>query len=576
MGKIGELKAMVQKSAFSWCVWCCTVAAFLLFACNENATNSLEQLETTETPAAVVAIPPIEDLANDEAYAEGTPGTVSMRRLTRAQYKNVIYDLLGAEIPIPKVLEPDVAKSGLINVGASDVSYSPRGVESLEAAAFKIAAEITKSDVLLDSIFPCGDTPSNECLKNALERLSTKAYRRPATDEEVQRLLSVVRPTEFALGDWKKGVEYAIAAVLQSPNFLFRTEVGNRDSESNAYTSYDMASRLSFFLWNSMPDDALFEAAASDALTTREQVYAQTVRMMSSPRFETGLRAFFDDFLELYELDHLLKDPKIFEQYDPHLGIDAAQETWLLIKDLVLDNPTDFRTLMTADYTFINPRLAAVYGMPAPTEDGFGRVYLDEKGERAGLLGHISFLALHSHSTATSATRRGEAVRKRILCQEIPSPPVNVDTSIPEPSGDRRTLRDRVEEHLEDPSCKGCHQLTDPIGLGLENYNSIGQYRTRDNGALIDPAGELDSEPFTTAIELGERVREHPSFAPCIVETLVHYAIGREVASSERPWFRALVERFEQQGYGMQPVILEIVTSPLFLTAGVPAELAND
>ena len=550
--------------------------ALVLVGCEESSETNRDIVDNASTGAETVAIPAFNYLASPAEYEGGSEGTVSMRRLTRTQYKNVIFDLLEAEVPIPKILEPDVAKAGLINVGASGISYSPRGVESLESASFSIAAEITASQPLLDRLFPCGQTPSNECLKTALNSFASKAYRRPATDEEVQRLLSVIRPTEAVLGDWKKGLEYAIAAVLQSPNFLFRTEVGISTGADNTYTSYDVASRLSFFLWNSMPDQELFEVAAQDGLLTREAVYEQAVRMMRSPRFEAGLRAFFDDFLELYELEHLSKDPKIFEHFDPQLGPDAAEETWLLIKDLVLENPGDFRDIMTSQYTFINPRLASVYGMPAPREDEFGKVYLTEHNQRAGMLGHISFLAFHSHSTATSATRRGEAVRKRLLCQEIPSPPVNIDTSIPEPSGERRTLRDRVEEHLEDPSCKGCHQLTDPIGLGLENYDSIGRYRTHDNGAIIEPAGELDGEPFTTAIELGQRIREHPSFAPCVVEMLAHYALGREVISDERAWFRLLVSRFETHGYSVQPVILEFVTSPLFLNAGQAAEVGNE
>ena len=293
---------------------------------------------------------------------------------------------------------------------------------------------------------------------------------------------------------------------------------------------------------------------------------------MADPKFRLGLRAYFEDALELYELDHLSKDPKVFEHFDPELGPAAAEETWRLIEHLVFDDPRDFRDLMTADFTFVNPRLATIYGVPSPAESGFGFLPLDISGQRAGLLGHVSFLGLHSHSTATSATRRGEAVRTRLLCQEIPSPPVNVDTSIPEPTGTRRTLRERVAEHLADPSCIGCHQLTDPIGLGLENYDSIGRFRLLDNGAEIDPAGELDGAPFETPIELGQRLRDHPRYAPCIVQKIVEYGIGRELVSSERTWMRTLVDRFEAHGFLLQPLLLEFVTSPVFMQPGTSLE----
>lgn len=520
-------------------------------------------------------IPALESLAQESDYESSTPGYVALRRLTRPQYNNVIKDLFGSEIDIPRILEPDVARSGLRNVGASEVSYSPRGVESIESASYAISTQVVSNTSLYAEIFPCDPPSDDACLDASLTALITRIFRRPPTEFELTTTKTIVRNAEERLESVQEGFGFGIAALLQSPHFLFRAELGSTDSGDLQFTSYEMASRLSFFLWNSMPDAMLFELAAVDQLKTRTQIYNAARTMMSDAKFRHGLRAYFEDALELYELDHLSKDPKIFEHFDPELGPSAAEETWRLIEHLVFEEPRDFRDLMTAEFTFVNPRLATIYGVPAPAESGFGRLPLDPEAQRAGLLGHVSFLALHSHSTATSATRRGEAVRTRLLCQDIPSPPVNVDTSIPAPTGTRRTLRERVAEHLADPSCIGCHQLTDPIGLGLENFDSIGRFRALDNDAEIDPSGDLDGEPFANPVELGQRLRDHPSYAPCVVQKIVEYGVGRALVSSERAWMRILVERFEMHGFLLQPLILEFVTSPVFTQPGTPLEASE-
>ena len=517
-------------------------------------------------------LPPLDALHPTELYESAEPGPAHLRRLSRTQYKNAIADLFGPGIEIPKIAEPDVAKSGLNSVGASFVSYSPRGIESLESASYSIAQQVVDNEFIFQWLFGCA-VERAACIQEQLSSLASLAFRRRVDISEVEQLTNIVSQAHEELGDLRAALTFGVAGILQSPEFLFRAELPLVQASEVGFDGFSMASRLSFLLWNRMPDEYLFQKANAGELSTRAQVYAEAVRMIQDDRFRGGLRAFFTDYLHLYELDHLLKDPKIFEHYDPNLGLLAAEETWRVIENLVLDEPQDFRNLMMLDHTFVNPKLASIYGLPAPSEERFARLPLDEDAQRRGLLGHISFLALHSHSTATSATRRGEAVRIQLLCQTIPAPPVNVDTSIPEPSGDRLTLRQRVEEHLEDPSCKGCHQLTDPIGLGLENYDSLGRYRTHDNGAPIDPAGELDGIPFSNAIELGERVAEHPNFAPCIAEMLVRYAIGRDIQSSERPVFRQLVERFEHHRYHLIPLYLELVTSPLFLKGQLPTEL---
>ena len=293
--------------------------------------------------------------------------------------------------------------------------------------------------------------------------------------------------------------------------------------------------------------------------------------MLESDRGREGLAAFFDEYLQLYRLDTLSKDPTVFEHYTTLVGPDARQETLMLLDYMVFEAEMDFRELLTTRETFLTPRLAALYDVPAPQEgDAFAYVELPKSGPRAGLLGHASFLAVHAHKVSSSATLRGKAIRSILLCQHIPVPPVNVDTSIPEASGTTLTLRDRVAEHLEDPSCAGCHELLDPIGLGLENFDGLGRYRVFDNGVTIDPTGTLDGVDFDTPRQLGAAIGDHRNFPRCAVRTLGRYATGREESEEEAALLAVLTERFEVHDYGFKALVLELIMSPLFRTAGTP------
>jgi len=341
---------------------------------------------------------------------------------------------------------------------------------------------------------------------------------------------------------------------------------GARGSED----PYALASRLSFFLWDSPPDDALLDAAASGALSGREGVRAQAERLLASPRARVGVANFFSEQLRLYELDGLPKDALTYEHFSPQLLLDAREETLRALLARVFDDDADLRDAFTSRDTFLNPRLAALYGVPAPSREGFTRVTLPEWSGRAGLLGHASILNLFAHANSSSATLRGKFVRTVLLCQEIPPPPVGVNTMIPEPSGEARTLRERVREHLEVPSCAACHQLLDPIGLALENFDGVGRWRDRDNGALIDASGELDGVAFEDPVALGRALREHEALAPCVARTVARYATGRAATPEERPLVDDLAARFVALDYRLKPLLLEVVMSPLFMPAGAP------
>jgi len=533
---------------------------------------ALPACSQTEEPAAEA--PPEEQTID---IAEDLPldialGNAGLKKLTRSQYVNSLRDVIGEELEVPPTGEPDTESGGLVAVGVALTPYSALGVETFESAAFAIAEQIITGEELRAQHVPCDNEESfqKECAQTTLETMGAKLWRRPLIAEEVTALLTVAEAASEALGDHDQGLVFGLAGLFQSPYFLYRVELGEpvEGEDFRAFTGYELASRLSYFLWNTTPDDTLLAAAKDGLLDTEDGLMAQAERLLNAPRAREGFERFYDEYLKLEEAEGVSKDPLVYENYTEEYGPSAARETRLLLDYLIFDGDRDFRELMTTRTTHLNPLLASLYDLPSPSLDGFTRINLPVESNRAGLLGHASFLAQHSHQVSTSVTRRGEAVRKILLCQSIPSPPVDVDTSIPEPSGEAPTMRDRVAEHLQNPSCAGCHMLTDPIGLGLENYNGVGQFRILDNGALIDPSGDLDNVEFDGPIALGRAIANHPDFSSCLVRTLTRYARGRLELGTEKPAMTALEEGFAESGYRVKALILDLIRSPLFRRAG--------
>lgn len=537
----------------------------VLDATTDVAPDATADVIDDSSPDAEVVVPPYEDGLE--------PGPTGLRRLTRAQYENIIADVFGTEIVVPPLAEPDLSVSGLLSVGASAVSLSARGVETLEVSAFAIVEQVFAEEGPRSELVPCEPSSATDeaCSRESIAALGEVLWRRPLTEEELIVELELFTAAAEALDGFYSGMEYATAGLLESPNFVFRVELGSENADGDwVFDDYEMASRLSFFLWNTTPDAELLEAASNGELTSEEGLAAHAARMIDDPRARRGLRNFFSEQLELYRLGALSKDPTLFEQYNIALGPDSAEETLLSLERVVFDAESDFRDVMTTRETFVNRRLAALYDVPAPVPDGFGIVELPEGRQRVGLLGQASWLNLHSHAVSSSATLRGKAVREVLLCQVIPPPPSDVDVSIPEPSGETLTLRDRVAEHLFDPACSGCHEAMDPIGLGLENFDAIGVWRVTDNGAEIDVTGTLDTVDFANPVELAESIRNHPAFAPCTVRTLARYATGRSESRDELSHLEVLSAHFAAGDYRIKPLLLEIVMSPMFRNAGEP------
>lgn len=528
------------------------VAASGLASCKSDSN-------TTEAP------PPLQ--TGPAGPKVGFPG--GAQRLTKPQYQAAIADIFGPDVVVPPALEPDVAVEGFESVGATGAAVSARGVEQYEAAAQAIAKQITSEPRLFSRVSTCQPrTPDDvACARALVAPLGEKVFRRPLTEAEVAKLVAVVTSAAITGGSFEKGAFYGISALLQSPFFLYRPVVGERDPEDPTklrFTAYELATRLSFFLWNTIPDDALLEAAKTGKLDTHEGVEAQVTRMLASPKARSGLRNFVREWLRLGELDLLQKDTKIFTTYTSDLGAIAREETLKGFEDLVFERDADIRGVMTTRRAFVTPKLASMYQVPAPSATGFAPVELPEKSGRRGLLGQIAFLSLYAHPTSTSATLRGKFVREKLLCTPIPPPPVDVNTALPEPTEKEKTLRERVKIHFAAPTCAACHTAMDPIGLGLEQFDGIGRFRTKENGATIDPSGELDGVAFTDAASLGQAIHDSPAFPACITRKMFLYATGSLPTADLVTTTDALNERFVASGYRMKVLMATVATSRAF------------
>lgn len=501
---------------------------------------------------------------------EVAPGAPALRRLTRTQYENALEDTFLVDLYVPTAFEPDNEVEGLLSVGASTTSVSAYGVELYEQSAQTVADQVLADLTARTSFLSCTPSGASDaaCAGEALGLAARKLWRRPVTEDEQARLGALAAAVGAESGDFDEGLRTGLVAILQSPHFLYRIENGAGEGDLRPLSPYELASRLSFLLWNSIPDEALLAKAADGSLAEDEVLEAEARRMLDDARARRGLRNLFDEVFHLYTLPTLSKDPLAFANASPELGPSAREETLLGIERLVLDEDGDFKDLFTTQRAFVDRRLAALYNVAAATPDGFGEVILPEAGGRRGLFGQASFLMLQAHANSTSATRRGKFVRTTVLCQEIPAPPANVDTSIPEADAESPTLRERLETHLSDPYCASCHRLTDPIGLGFENFDGIGKWRPTENDAVIDPSGDLDGTSFTNAWDLAQVISDNPNIEPCFARHVYRYGTGRLNVDGEDELLAWLADGFTRSGHSFRELLVDTVLSPGFRNVG--------
>jgi hypothetical protein len=403
------------------------------------------------------------------------------------------------------------------------------------------------------------------CAQDILRRFATRAYRRPVDADELSRLVGLAQLAWREGGAFEDGVRLAVQAALLSPNFLFRAEL-DQDPASpvvRPLNAYELAARLSYFLWSTMPDDMLFSLAESGALLQRDVLRAQVERMLDAPQAQALLDNFATQWLQLRELDASLPDRKLFPSFDDTLRKDMQRESLLFFGHFLGREAPPAQGLLTADYTFLSARLARHYGYAFQGPD-FVKTPLAGTA-RSGLLGQGSVLTLTSFPARTSPVKRGKWVLEQLLCSAPPAPPVAA--SLEEGGTVEGTLRQRLEEHRKNPQCASCHRLMDPIGFGLENFDAVGAYRTMDGAAPVDSSGELpNGQRFSGARELAALLTADGRFARCLTEKVFSYALGRGPAAHDEARLTGLAEEFTRRGSKLRDLIHLITESDAFLT----------
>lgn len=495
------------------------------------------------------------------------PAPPTLFRLTRAQYLNSVRDLLGA-VELPADIEADTPLHGFTSIGASEVTISPRAVEQYEAAAHQLAQQVFAAERRV--AFTGCDAPDAACARGFLARFGRQAWRRPLSQAELDALTGLFEQLATDLQDRWQALQFTTAGVLQAPDFLFRVEQGEPAASGRRYTGYEMAARLSYLLWNSTPDAALLDAAERGELTDAAGVQAQAERLLADPRARDTIRAYFGEYFNLGRLDHLEKDRDLFPQMSATLGAAMRGEIERVIDDLVFEQDTDLRALLTTRRTFVTAELAALYNLPAVEETGFVPVELPADGPRGGLMTMGGILALNAHNTVTSPTHRGKFIQNMLLCFDVPPPPPGVVTSLEEipDDGVPITTRQKLARHAEDPACAGCHTLMDPMGLPLENFDAIGAWRTTENGLPIDASGAINGEPFVGARALGERLREQDAIADCVARRLFRHATGRLEEPGQERAVLDLTDAFIADGHRFKSLLIELVLSDGFRQVG--------
>ena len=514
----------------------------------------------------------------EEPTTAGGPTTI--RRLNRAQYARSIEQIFGAGLEIPGRFAPPVRDEGLLAIGDARVSVTATGLEQYELRAREIATQVLSEDRRA-SVLPCApeapDAFDRSCARQFFTKYGRLLYRRPLTDTELDATLAVARAGAGPSSDFYTGLEKGLSRLLMSPNFIFRVETSERDPDRDGLDrldAYSLASRISFLLWDAPPDEALLDAADSGTLQDTAGLRLHVDRMIASPRFEDGVGAFFSDMLGYEQFDGLTKDQTIFPKYSAQLAMDAEEQSLRTIVDLLVSNERDYRELFTTRKTFLNRRLGSIYKVAVGDAafDGWMPYTFGPDENRGGLLTLAGFLMLDpTHEGQSSPTIRGKQVRELLLCQTVPAPPPDVDFSeFQDPDPTLKTTRDRLIAHQEHPTCAGCHAITDGIGLGLENYTAIGEFRTHENGSVIDASGQLDRVPFGDAIELGQVLYDNPRTASCVTQRVYEYGVGRPASRADREWLEYRGRRFADDGYVLKALMRDVATSNAFRSVSRP------
>jgi len=460
-----------------------------------------------------------------------------LTRLNRVEYDNTARDLLGDTNHVPLNTLPADFGDGAFDNNAAALTIDPSLAEQIS----QVAEILAQNAVLAGSagrklVFVC-PTTDEACAQQIAGRFAARAWRRPLAAGELDRLLSLYKAARAGGFSFDEGVQTVVAATLVSPNFLFRPEIDGMldSSDVHAISPYELATRLSYFLWNTMPDEDLTASAASGEIATSAGLAAQLTRMWGSSKAEAFFVRFPGQWLHTLDIS-VAKQPaaEVFPEFDPALKAAMEGETVRVMREFMTSD-LDFLGFLDAKFSYLNATLAKFYGIPGQFGSDFVRVDLAGNGQRGGILTQAAFLTLTSPSTRTSPVMRGQWVLARLLDAAPPPPPDDIPSLESQAATQPQTMRQKMIAHRTNASCAACHMLMDPIGFGLENYDGIGTWRTTDNGLPVDASGELgQGKAFNGALALEALLKSDIRVPRAVVKYLMSYALGRELDATDR------------------------------------------
>lgn len=498
-----------------------------------------------------------------EAAGHGVAPKVVLRRLTHSQYNNSVQDLLQDHTQPANEFPSEDYVDGFKN------QYQALSVSPLQAEAYALAAERLAANAFRrgDSrgLIPCKPAGEHDsaCRIKFIQLFGRKAFRRPLEAEEITRHEALFRKQKTFL----HGAQAVIEAMLQSPSFIFWMD----QTPNPKWKPYAKASALSYFLWNTTPDETLLDSAAQGELSTPEGVERLARRMLDNPKARDGLDEFVSQWMRFDRVLAASRERRLYPLFNSDLARAMTEETRRFIGELVW-NGGNFMEAFTAGYSFINSDLAAVYKVSPPARD-FDRVEFPAGSERSGILGHASFLALTSKPEDTAPTGRGLFIREQFLCQKVPPPPPGVDTNLPPVEESKPvTNRQRLAAHTTSQMCMGCHNLIDPVGFGFEKFDAIGMRREKHKLLFFQPGAsvaarraapkevelEIDTRAwvaglpgsdFTSPRELGQVLARSPQCQECVVKQVFRYMAGRQDTAVDRPLIAGALEEFRKSGF---------------------------
>jgi hypothetical protein len=504
-------------------------------------------------------------------------GRVVLRRLNNAEYDNTARDLIGTmSKPSVTYMFPQDDVNELFDTNGQTLVYSDLLFAQAQSAAQGLAAEFLArpaTDPIRTRILTCVPTLANfsTCLTTILTPFMTSAYRRPVTAAEVTQVVTVANTIATAHADPQPGLSAALQAVLLSPNFLFRLELSANPTSPTPtkLNDYELATRLSYFLGSTMPDPQLMAAAAAGKLATAGADYSTQIdRLMTDTvRAQALVTNFAGRWLSIRDTALVAPDSKLFSTFDDSLRLSTPQETSMFFASLISDKQP-LAAMLTANFTFVNARLATHYGLPAPAGAAgtFSKVSLAGNTQRMGFLTQETFLTVTSLPMRTSPVKRGVWVLENLLCDGTPAPPPGV----PElPAQGTGTVRQVLETHRAQPYCSSCHSLIDPLGVAFENYDAIGAYRTKDNGVAIDASVMMpDGTPISGPFDLANAVAKDPRLTWCLTKQAMTYGVGRTFDTPEARAYLKNVAAPLAGAQGTWPALFKAVaTSDAFLTS---------